>query len=242
MMKRNASKPTATIPLGRLLIFCAVVMLGVSAVPAKADIIGISIPHGSTDYPSASIIHGIWGVGTLSYPSNPVGMVNAGIGKIIDIDHIDHYGHDDFCLHDHDYLSAHIPDPALAVVTYEFDVEVIVNSLDVRQHANGVTQIEGFVGNSLDSMTSIGTAWSNNRGNVTGSSRFAEFERDSFDFDSTLHGTYFQLVINKTSLYNGYALYRALPNVEEYVVPVPGAVLLGILGLSAVGVKLRKHT
>jgi len=33
-----------------------------------------------------------------------------------------------------------------------------------------------------------------------------------------------------------------LDNFAATVVPVPGAVLLGILGLSAVGVKLRKHT
>ncbi len=79
------------------------------------------------------------------------------------------------------------------------------------EHANGISAIEGFVGDSADALTSIGTVFSN-RGDIMGGSRFAEFDRVVFAFDPARlrKGTVFRYIVRKTSLPNGYAMYRSV--------------------------------
>jgi hypothetical protein len=113
-------------------------------------------------------------------------------------------------LHDHVYVAPQIPDPTRAVVTYQFDEPVVVDKIEVIQHTNGITQIEGFVGDALESLTSIGAVFGPS-GDITGSFVFLEGQSYVFDFNSTQAGRFFQLVIRKTSLSDGYGSYRAYP-------------------------------
>ena len=139
-------------------------------------------------------------VSSVSDPLN----INLGIGLIVNP--VPDY----FAKHDHDFVSPNIPNPAAAQVTYHFDTPTIVDSIRIIQHVNGVTRLEGFVGNSPDQLTSIGQVFGT-KGDVTGGWSFTEFESDVFDFNSVMAGTYFRFVVTKTTLADGWALHRAIP-------------------------------
>jgi hypothetical protein len=112
-------------------------------------------------------------------------------------------------LHSHKYAAPYMP-VSSAVVTYIFDQSTVVSALEILQHANGVTRIEGFVGDDLFSMTSIGNTFGT-AGDVTGRELFAEGESHVFNFDNSRSGTIFQFAITQTSLADGYAMHRAFP-------------------------------
>ena len=119
-----------------------------------------------------------------------------------------------FALHSHDYLSANIPNPAINVVTFTFDSPVVVDQLQVIQHANGVTRIEGFVGNSLGSLVSMGNIFGP-AGDLLGESAFIDGTTNPtpyvFDFNNAISGTIYQFVVTKTSSAGGWATYRMFP-------------------------------
>lgn len=119
-----------------------------------------------------------------------------------------------FTLHDHAYIAPHVPDPGRAVVTFRFDAPATVDQLEIVQHANGISMIEGFVGDSPGDLVSIGSVFGPD-GDVTGSAYFGEGSSYVFDFDNTLAGTYFQFIVAKTSLAEGWATYRAFPRDED---------------------------
>lgn len=196
--------------------------------PAGAQTItGLSIPVDSMDSGCRPRDEGVWSVSPLN--------INSGIGYLVNptID-------GSFVLHDHQYASANVPDPARAIVTYTFDQPTIVSQLDIVQHTNGVTLLEGFYGDSLGSMTSLGSVFGPS-GDVTGSGLLPEGGHQIFDFGNTTNaGTIFQFVVRKTSLSNGWALYRAFPTLSlpnPNVVPEPGALALA-LGLTVPGAAL----
>lgn len=184
------------------LLFTVVVLYTVGI---QAAIIGISKPVGSDDAACRSLTDGIWSVSTPPYPLT----TNSGIGYIINSSNA-LQPLIDFTIHDHVYVSEFIPDPARAVVTFYFDEPTVVKSLRVIQHINGITKIEGYVGDSLDAMTSIYSVFSN-RGDITGASRFTEGEASVFTFTNSRPARYFQFIVRKTSLDGGYAIYRAFP-------------------------------
>jgi hypothetical protein len=80
-------------------------------------------------------------------------------------------------------------------------------------------------------MASIGT--------VTGSAGpgpYVELQSNVFTFTTPAAGLYFQFVVRKTSLHNGYAAYRAFPEfTEASVVPLPAAAWMGLSLLGSVG-------
>jgi len=176
------------------------------ATQAASLINGISVPVGSQDSGCYPVWHGVYSV------SAPVDT-NLGIGNLINPGPISSAA---FSLHDHAYVSAYTPDPSRAVVTYEFSSPVTVDQLELIQHANGITQVEGFVGNSLGSLTSIGSVFGP-AGDVTGYAALSEGASQVFDFDNTLAGTIFQFVVRKTNLDGGWANYRAFPRREDGV-------------------------
>ncbi len=158
-------------------------------VGAQAALINqISIPLGSQDGGCFPVWHGVYSV------SAPVDT-SLGIGNILNPGPISGSA---FTLHDHVYVSPYAPDPARAVVTYVFDFPVTVSELEVVQHANGITQVEGFVGDSLASLSSIGSVFGPD-GDVSGYGYFAEGRDDVFDFNNTTAGTVFQFVVRKTN-------------------------------------------
>ena len=197
-----------------------------------SNIVEISIPVNSLDGYSHPFFDNVW----TWTATNP--LTYAGIGYIIDPNYNVWQYWGDFSLHDHVYISSNVPDPSRAVVTYRFDQPVIVDKLTIIQHTNGITAIEGFAGDSLGSLTSIGTVFGP-RGDVHGNLVFGEGESNTFNFNNTTHtGTYFQFVIRETNLQNGYASYRAYPE----TVPEPTAMLLlsvGLLGLAGLRRKIQ---
>jgi hypothetical protein len=224
--------------------FTAMVMLllilGVASlpVPGTASIIGISIPVDSQDAESYPLNEGVWSVRAPPYP-----LSTAGIGHIIVP------GLPGLSLHDHHYVAANVPDPTRAVVTYHFDVATIVKGLEIVQQHNGITQIEGYYGNSPASLSSLGAVFGPS-GDITGWYAFSDGEVQTFDFGNTSNaGTYFQFIVRKTSLDVGYANYNAFPldvngNQILGAVPLPPAVWLlgsGLLGLATLRRKLGKR-
>ncbi|AWO91941.1 MULTISPECIES: hypothetical protein [Bradyrhizobium] len=121
-----------------------------------------------------------------------------------------------FSLHDHVYTEDHIPNDDRAVITYEFTASTAVKDVVVIQHANGVVEMEGFAGDSLDTgatWRSLGKAQSRLVGLATGPTVFPEFARDLFEFRpaTTIAGKFFRFKITKTPHVNGWAMYRAYP-------------------------------
>ena len=177
-------------------VFCA---------PASAQRIqSVSVPVGSMDATSHPLDDNAWTVSAPPFPFD----VQKGIGVLVNPLLLP--GNDNFVLHDHQYVEPHVPDPARAVITFRFDQSVAVSRIEVVQHQNGIAQVEGFVGDSLEALTTIGAVFGP-LGDVQGESVFAEFERHTFDFNNGLPGRVFQLIVRKTSLVDGWASYRIYP-------------------------------
>jgi len=182
-----------------------------------ASITSISIPVNSMDATCTPADSGVW-------TSSPLD-INSGIGYWVNPSLSGN-----FVMHDHVYVSTYVPDPSRAVVTYKFDQAVVVTQVNIYQHVRGITQIEAKVGNSLDSLSSIGTTFSN-RGDLTGWIVFNEWENTTFSFNSnTMAGTYFQMIVRKTAWENGYAAYRGLLTFTEPV-PEPASLCSIAIGL-----------
>ena len=173
---------------------------------------GVSIPVNSQNDICHPVVDDVWSVAAPPYPLN----VNLGIGYLINPDEsFVPMVAENFSMHDHDFfdnsrpavmLAPYIPDPTRAVVTYTFDESVVVDQLEINQHTNGITQVEGFVGDSLESLVSIGSIFGPD-GDVTGVEYFTETQSYVFDFDNETAGSIFQFVILKTSHATGYAAY-----------------------------------
>ena len=91
----------------------------------------------------------------------------------------------------------------------------VVNQLELIQHANGITKVEGFAGDDLGSMVSIGDVFSAKGDVMTDSGPYPFFDGEStvFDFDNTtVAGTYFQFIVTKSSHSAAFANYRAYPS------------------------------
>jgi hypothetical protein len=99
-----------------------------------------------------------------------------------------------------------------STITYRFNRGVTVAEVLLIQHRNGISKIEGFVGSDEDHLQSIGTA-SSSLGDSSPSTFnfFLDGYHDLFKFQNPREGKVFRLLITKTSLNNGYALYRAYP-------------------------------
>lgn len=177
----------------------------------------ISIPKESQDfqkpdhYPARD---NIWAVTIPPYPFN----AEAGIGRLIgssalgleaDVAEPTRL----FALHSTRFAADYIP-VSSAVVTYAFDVPTTVAELEVIQHQNGIARVEGFAGNQLNAMTSIGNVFGP-RGDVRGGGIFTEGESTVFQFPGRIAATLFQFRISQTSLAREYAIYRAFPRNEH---------------------------
>jgi len=237
----------------RLVLCTAVVAVLITVQRTEASaIVDVSIPDNSQNDVCHPWVDDVWGVSAPPYPLN----VNSGIGYIINPDDsfVPPMVAEDFSMHEHDFggqsrimIADHTPDPARAVVTYTFDSPTIVDQLEIIQHTNGISQVEGFVGDSVDSLTSIGPGpVFGPYDDVTGPYSFTETQSYVFDFNNGLApGKVFQFVIRKISHPTGYAAYRAYPRNADGVryaaataaVPEPASLivwsLLGAIGIGA---------
>jgi hypothetical protein len=118
----------------------------------------------------------------------------------------------DFVMHDHMYVAPGVPDPRRANITYRFDAPAKISEVLIVQHTNGIAQVEGFIGDDEKNLKSIGFANSTLGANLPlRENTFAEGYRDVFKFERAGEGKMFRVVITKTPLPNGYAVYRVYP-------------------------------
>jgi hypothetical protein len=208
--------------------FVFVLLASLTVIPLQAGtIVAVSTTNGAAEPPAHS---------SGNIVSDPLD-INAGIGFILNPACCTSYS--DFALHSHVYVGANTPDPLVALVLYRFDVPMIVSQLELIQHANGITRVEGFAGNSPGSLVSIGNVFGP-LGDVTGASVFGEMQPYTFDFNNTsVSGTYFEFVVTKTSLSDGWANYRAFPLFSDTAVPEPATWLL--VGLALAGIAVVRH-
>jgi len=164
--------------------------------PIFPRLIGVSIPINSQDAGCSALNN---------WSSSPINC-NHGVGKIVSSVPLT-----EFTLHDHRYETDYIPDHTRAVVMYNFSAPVVIDRILVEQHTNGITRVEGFAGDSIDALTSVGIAWGS-RADIIGGNRLVEHALDLFEsFPHPRLGRYFQVVIRKTSLNTGYAVYKIIP-------------------------------
>ena len=190
--------------LSRAFVIVVLASLGSHALAQGTFIETISVPPGSQDSFCTVNTDNTPLVTVPPYPFN----TGLGIGYIVNPNLP--AGVTDFVLHDHVYLAPNIPDPARAQVRYEFNTAVVVTGVLIMQHANGISRVEGFAGNSSSSLTSAGSVFGT-LGDVTGAQVFVDFMLDTFTFTNPVAGKIFDVVIRKTSLGNGWANFRIVP-------------------------------
>ena len=199
---------------------------------ARSDITSVSLIQASQDFgnnDSYPARDNIWSVSAPPYPLN----TELGIGHLLnispsilatDINLPTRLG----VLHSHKYDAPFVP-VSSAVVTFTFDLPTAVDRLEVLQHFNGITRVEGFAGNVLGSLVSIGNVFGPD-GDVRGAAHFFEGQSYVFNFNNTLAGTIFQFRITQTSLEDGYGLHRAFPLLADgtriQVIPEPATSVL----------------
>jgi hypothetical protein len=193
----------------------AVTMAAAPQTPRAADpkIVEVTVPPDSSDGPSWSSNQNIW---TETFPIEDVDRI--GIGYILEPEPFHRsWSEADFVMHDHMYLSPGVPDPKRANITYRFSKPAKIGEILIIQHANGIGQIEGFIGNDEKSMKSIGHASSTLGANLPPKDgTFVDGYRDLFKFERSGEGKLFRIVITKTPLPNGYAFFRAYPRNDDH--------------------------
>jgi len=190
----------------------------VTLVAASAAIIGVSIPVGSQNPLCRPSYDNIWSITNLPFPP----ASQAGIGIIVSPTSFSYDDNQDFALHQNDaiqpsplYIASNVPDPATVTVTYTFDRPETISGVEIIQHANGITKVEGFLGNSTNSLVSLGSVFGPS-GDITSGTNGTFVAPDGtsqvFNFGNTnLSGTVFQLVIRKTSYPTAFATHRIYP-------------------------------
>jgi hypothetical protein len=174
----------------------------------ESKIVGVLVPPDSSDGPSWSYDAGVW---STEFPIRDVNRI--GIGYVVEPEPFHRtWSPADFVMHDHMYLAPGVPDPRRANITYHFSKPAKISEVLIIQHTNGIGQIEGFIGNDENHLQSIGRANSTLGANLPlKENTFMEGYRDVFKFERSGEGKVFRIVITKTPLPNGYAVYRAYP-------------------------------
>jgi hypothetical protein len=177
-----------------------------------ASIIEISVPE-SSQANSRPAIDGVWDAVAVG----GVLDIDTGIGLIVNPIFVSANDQSDFALHQNAalgspaYVAGYIPDPQASTVVYHFDQSTIVSSVDIIQHINGVTALSASIGDSLGSLTSLGTVFgpAGNLLDPSCTSAFIDGSRQTFNFNnSTEAGTYFALTVAKSSCPAAFALHR----------------------------------
>lgn len=196
MTPKTRSIPTL-LALATLSVGCGIAYAQIYALD------GVSTPIGSNDGDSHPIWDDVWSVAAPPYPLAYQGIsyaVNPTLGFV---------GRD-FVKHDHQYIAPYTPDPTRATITFHFATPQVVSGLEIIEHGNGVSKIEGFIGGNLASMVSIGNVFGQG-GDPTGSGAFHDGEVNVFNFNNSVPASYFQFVVTKTPLVDGYAFFRSFP-------------------------------
>jgi hypothetical protein len=184
-----------------------------SARDTEPKIVEVSVPPDSSDGPSWSSNQNVW---SETFPIRDVNRI--GIGYIVEPEPFHRsWSEADFVMHDHMYISPGVPDPRRANITYRFSKPAKIGEVLIVQHANGIGQIEGFIGNDERNMKSIGRASSTLGADLPAKDgTFTDGYRDLFKFERRGEGRLFRMVITRTPLPNGYAFFRAYPRNNDH--------------------------
>ena len=198
--------------------FLGGVALLVASLPAvSADtpsIVSESAPPDSSDMYARAFDTGIY---SITFPIKDPEHI--GIGYIVEPEpfHRTWSPMTDFVMHDHMYVAPGEPDPRRANITYRFDAPAKISEVLIVQHTNGIAQVEGFIGYDEKDLKSTGFANSTLGTNLPlRENTFAEGYRDVFKFERAGEGKVFRVVITKTPLPNGYAVYRVYPRSSDH--------------------------
>ena len=118
----------------------------------EGRIVGLWIPTNSMDGSCHALNDAIWSVQAPPYPLTTTN----GISYLINQDTSTLGG---FTLQDDVYVTNNVPDPTRSVITFQFDAPVTVSNVTLIQSPNGVTRMEGFVGNDTNALVSIGSVF-----------------------------------------------------------------------------------
>ncbi|MBR0748762.1 hypothetical protein JQ582_33010 [Bradyrhizobium japonicum] len=171
-------------------------------------IVGVSVPANSSDAQSWPVNQKVW---TATFPIRDANQI--GIGYMVEPEPFyKNWTPSDFVMHDHVYTAPGTPDANRAFVTFSFNKPARIAEVLIVQHANGVAEIEGFVGDNQANLRSIGRAHTSFGANLPlQPSMFRDGYRDLFKFPTTGEGKMFRVVITRTTLGNGYAFFRLYP-------------------------------
>jgi len=103
------------------------------------------------------------------------------------------------------------PDPTKAVTTFTYTAPVLFDRIMMLEHTHGVTQISLRVGDTPESLTSLGPI-TGSLGPVQGALALREFSINRFDLPAGTRGRILEVTFSGGNLDNGaYAIYRLLP-------------------------------
>jgi hypothetical protein len=122
-----------------------------------------------------------------------------------------------FAMHDHQYVNG-IPDPKLASVTYKFDTSATIGGIEILEHTNGITEIQAYAGENLNSIEPIGSKVTSEQPDVSRDNLFDEGKKYDFYFgrDALPKGKFLQVVILSTNKKSGWATYRIYPLTADH--------------------------
>ena len=123
-----------------------------------------------------------------------------------------------------DVVEDFVPDPAKTFIEYTFTDPLAIDGGEILQHHFGIAQLEGFLGDSPTSVSSIGLANADTRGPFA-----PEYKSVKFQFDNTTSGSFLRLIPTRIVHNNAFAVYRVFPTVdgERIVGAGPGPMPVG---------------
>jgi hypothetical protein len=183
---------------------------------ATASVIGVSIPVDSQDPLCRPSYDNIWTVTVPPFPFN----TNGGIGILMNPTWVPIDDNQDFALHQNNdlqpsplYVAPNVPDPTAAIITYTFDQAEVISGVEIVQHLNGITEVEGFLGDSTNTLISLGSVFGPS-GDITNGTPVVPSDGtlQLFNFGNTnVSGTVLRIIIRKTSYPTAFATHRIYP-------------------------------
>ena len=125
---------------------------------------------------------------------------------------------DCYTLHKNGFAD-HTPNPDDAAITFSFERSEEVCAVELIAHRNGITRIEGFVGDAENELVSVGMATTPAGGR---DKPYAEHSVHRFEFDPQriASGTIFRVIVRETTKADGYANYQIYPlRINEVRIP-----------------------
>jgi len=197
--------------------------------PTEAVIIGLAVPPLSQNGRSIVKTSGVKSVWATTYDSI---STRQGLGMLLNADPrdillplqptmrafdtaqpiISEGNQDDWVLHDTSLVAPLIPDPLLARIDFVFSHQVILTSITLIQTKYAITSVEVLIGNSDDSMVSLGIVF------TPASIPYVDGQMHIFLFsNNSVFASRMRVIFRSISSYRGWAIYRAFP---RYLTPL----------------------